>query len=125
MIVWRVLDLAARAHHVHMPTPIQREEKMVSNMKSTVVLGLFLALSQANAATAAEIKALAAIGIKGVFDELGPMFERSNGHKVTASYASLGGVVKQVQSGAVADIVIIPSAGIDILVKTARLCKVL
>ena len=69
---------------------------------------------------AAEIKALVALGIKDVVDDLGPKFEKASGNKLAIKHETLGGIVKMVQGGEIADIVIIPRQGIDVLVKDGK-----
>jgi molybdate transport system substrate-binding protein len=68
----------------------------------------------------AEIKLLCALGMKDVVDDLGPKFERASGHKLAIKFGTLGDVVKLVQDGERADIVIIPRQGIDTLVKEGK-----
>jgi len=76
--------------------------------------------AQAGIASAAEIKALVALGVKEVVDDLGPKFERASGHKLAIKFGTLGGVVKMVQGGETADVVIIPRQGIDGIVKDGK-----
>jgi molybdate transport system substrate-binding protein len=68
----------------------------------------------------AEIKLLCALGMKDVVDDLGPKFERASGHKLAIKFGTLGEVVKLVQGGESADVVIIPRQGIDTLVKDGK-----
>jgi molybdate transport system substrate-binding protein len=77
-------------------------------------------LAQAGTANAAEVKVLAALGVKDVVDDLGPKFERASGHKLAIKFGSLGGIVKMVQGGETADVVIIPRQGIDGIVKDGK-----
>lgn len=77
-------------------------------------------VAQAGIAGAAEIKVLSAIGVKEVMDDLGPKFERASGHKLAITFGTLGAVVKRVQDGETADVVIIPRQGIDTLVADGK-----
>ena len=77
----------------------------------------------AGIAQAAEIKALVALGIKDVVDDLGPKFEKASGNKLAIKFGTLGGIVKMVQGGETADIVIMPRQGIDTLVKEGKATK--
>ena len=70
------------------------------------------------AAEAAELKVIAAM--QPVLEDLGPKFERASGHKLAITFDTLGGVVKRVQGGETADVVIIPRQGIDRLVKDGK-----
>jgi molybdate transport system substrate-binding protein len=82
-------------------------------------IGLTFLLA-AGAAEAAEIKVLSAIGMQTVMEDLGPKFERATGHKLAVTFANLGGVVKRVQGGETADVVVIPRQGIDSFVKDGK-----
>jgi molybdate transport system substrate-binding protein len=89
--------------------------KIVVTGFATLVL-----LAHAVIASAAEIKVLSAIGVKEVMDDLGPKFERASGHTLAITFGTLGGVVKLVQDGETADVVIIPRQGIDTLVAEGK-----
>lgn len=71
-------------------------------------------------AKAAELKVLSAIGMQAVMEDLGPKFERATGHKLAITFDTSGGVVKRVQSGDAADVVIILRQGIDSFVKDGK-----
>jgi molybdate transport system substrate-binding protein len=64
------------------------------------------------AAQAAEVKVLSAVPMRAVMEDLGPKFERASGHKLAISFNNLGAVVKRVQDGEAADVVILPRQGI-------------
>ena len=84
------------------------------------VLAILTLLLQTGIAPASEITALVANGFRPILDELGPAFEKSTGHKLAVSYATVGAVVKRVQSGEIADVVITPRQGVDGLVKSSH-----
>ncbi len=71
-------------------------------------------------AAAVEIKVLAAIPIRAVMENLGPKFESATGHKLAIKFASLGRVLKVIEDGETADVVIVPEEGIDSLVKEGK-----
>lgn len=83
-------------------------------------LAVLVLLVQTGIADAAEIRLLNALGFKDVMDDLGPKFERASGHKLAIKSGTMGGIVKMVQGGETADIVIIPRQGIDDLVKDGK-----
>jgi molybdate transport system substrate-binding protein len=58
--------------------------------------------------------------IQEVMEDLAPKFERATGHRVVVTFDTLGGVVKLVQRGETADLVIIPRQGIDSLVRDGK-----
>ena len=69
---------------------------------------------------AAEIKIMSAAGFRPVMEDLGPKFERATGHKLAITGGNLGAIVKRVQGGETADVIIIPRQGIDGLVKDGK-----
>jgi molybdate transport system substrate-binding protein len=89
--------------------------RMVAAACATLAL-----LALAGIATADEIKVLSAVGLREVMDDLGPKFERASGHKLAITFGTLGNVVKLVQGGETADVVIIPRQGIDTLVADGK-----
>jgi molybdate transport system substrate-binding protein len=93
--------------------------KASCGMVTTALAGL-LFFGPTGIASAAEIKALVALGVKEIVDDLGPKFERASGHKLAIKYGTLGGVVKMVKGGETADVVIIPRQGIDGIVKDGK-----
>jgi molybdate transport system substrate-binding protein len=88
--------------------------------KAVAGLAALACFALAGITQAAEIRALVALGMKDVVDDLGPKFEKASGHKLAIKFGTLGGVVKMVQSGETADIIIIPRQGIDGLVKDGK-----
>ena len=77
-------------------------------------------LTQAGIANAAEIKVLSAGAMRPVMEDLGPKFERASGHKLAITFATIGAVVKRVQNGETADVVIISRQGIESFVKDGK-----
>lgn len=71
-------------------------------------------------ATAAEIKALSAIGMQVVMKDLGPKFENTSGHKLAITFAAPGAIVQRALGGEIVDIVILPRPGIDSLLKDGK-----
>ena len=92
----------------------------IRSLVAAANIGFMFLLVGGIAAEAAEVKVLSALGIKEVMDDLGPKFERASGHKLAFTFGTLGGVVKRVQGGETADVVIIPQQGIDGLVKDGK-----
>jgi molybdate transport system substrate-binding protein len=71
-------------------------------------------------ADAAEIKVLSAITMQPILEDLGPKFERATGHKVAFTFGNTRTVVKRVQDGETADVVIVPRQEIDRFVKNGK-----
>jgi molybdate transport system substrate-binding protein len=99
---------------------IKRGVTKVSRGIAAAGVAALICFAHAGVANAAEIKLLAALGVKEVVDDLGPKFERASGHKLAIKFGTLGGVVKMVQGGETADVVIIPRQGIDGIVKDGK-----
>ena len=89
----------------------------IPSMLSVVISSMLLAPCVADSA---EIKVLSAVGMKEVMEDLGPKFERASGHKLTIVFGNLGAIVRRVQDGELADIVVLPGQGIDGLVKDGK-----
>jgi molybdate transport system substrate-binding protein len=78
--------------------------------------GLFLF---APAASAAELKVLTTPALTEVWHELAPRFE-ATGHKLVIVYAPSGAIAKRVLEGETADLLVSTPAGIDALIRDAR-----
>jgi molybdate transport system substrate-binding protein len=83
-------------------------------------IGFMFLLVIGNAAEAAEIKILSALGMQAVMEDLGPKFERATKHKLAITFVTMGEAVKLVQAGETADVVVIPQQGIDSMVKDGK-----
>lgn len=99
---------------------VKKDAAKVSIRKVAVGLAALACFAWAGMSHAAEIKALVALGIKDVVDDLGPKFEKASGHKLAIKFGTLGALVKMVQGGETADIVVMPRQGIDTLVKEGK-----
>jgi molybdate transport system substrate-binding protein len=73
------------------------------------------------AAHAAEIRVQSAVGFKPVMAEAAAAFEKTSGHHVEVMYGTLGQVQKRMESGAPADVVVIPRQGLEALASQGRL----
>ena len=90
---------------------------MKRSLAAVASIGFVLFVMVNISAQAAELKVLSAFGMQSVLEEVGPKFEAATGHKLAVSFATGGGVVKRVQDGDAADVVITVQQGIDTLVK--------
>lgn len=81
-------------------------------------VGLVIA-AQAGLAAAADLKILTTPALTEVWHELAPRFE-ATGHKLNIVYAPSGAIAKRVLDGETADLLISTPAGIDALIKDAR-----
>src|SRR5262245_52631502 len=71
-------------------------------------------------ATAAEINVIASTAMREVLEELGPMFERATGHKVTVTFLSGAVLPVRLKEGARADLVVTTPETVDDLVKAEK-----
>jgi molybdate transport system substrate-binding protein len=74
-----------------------------------------------NVATAAEIKVIGSPGFREAYQDLLPGFEKATGHHVTTIWGGVNEIAKRVADGETADIVILPAAQIDDLIKRGKL----
>ena len=75
-------------------------------------LGLILT---AQLAAAAELKVLTAGAMKEVVLSVVPEFEKATGHKVTVMNATVGALVKRIESGEAFDLAVLTPAAVDAL----------
>src|SRR5213592_2887663 len=75
----------------------------------------------AGVAHAAEIKVIGSPGTKEPYTLLVPDFEKASGHKVVTIWDGVNNVHKRVAGGEVADVVMVPVAQIDDLIRQGKL----
>jgi molybdate transport system substrate-binding protein len=92
----------------------------IRSLVAAANIGFMFLLVVGIEAEAAELKVLSSIGMQTVMEDLGPKFERATGHKLAITFDTSGGVVKRVQGGDTADVVVIPQQGIDSFVKDGK-----
>ena len=86
-----------------------------------IAFAILLLLSVA--AAPAELKVMSAVGVQEVMEDLGPMFEQVSGHKLTIVFDPLGRVLKRIDDGETADVIVLPAQGIDRLVKEGKVAS--
>src|SRR5260370_22626216 len=84
-------------------------------------LGAVGAIMAAAVANAAEIKVIGSPGTREPYTLLLPGFEKATGHKVATTWGGVNAVAKLVADGEVADVVMLPAAQIDDLIKLGKL----
>ena len=72
-------------------------------------------------ADAAEIKLVASNAVKEAYTQLLPAYEKASGNKVSVSWGGTADIMKRINSGEIADVVIITDAGIENLTKGGKL----
>jgi molybdate transport system substrate-binding protein len=81
----------------------------------------FTVLANSVPAVAADIRVLCSNGLKAVFEELAPQFERTSGHKVNVTFGLAAGFKQQIDAGQAFDVAILTPALIDDLIKSGKL----
>lgn len=71
--------------------------------------------------TAAELKVYSTIGVQGAVEELASQFEQASGHHLVMTWATAPMLVKRLQGGETADVMILNLAGIDTMSKEGRI----
>lgn len=76
-------------------------------------VGAMMLLTYSFAATAGEVKVIAAASMTAVFRELGPRFENDTGHKLVTKFATSAVVKREIDAGETFDLVISNTSAID------------
>jgi len=83
----------------------------------TAAIGFALLLVQCFAAQAAEVKVISGVAMRAVWEELGPQFERSSGHKLTIWYGYRASIRQRIDAGEAFDLAVFGKAGLDAYIK--------
>ena len=71
--------------------------------------------------TAVDLKVYSTIGVQGAVEELASQFEQVSGHHLVMTWATAPMLVKRLQGGETADVMILNLAGIDTMSKEGRI----
>jgi len=85
-------------------TPIARNAHCLPFIRRGALGALFIALSVS--ASAGEVTVAVASNFSAAFNKLAPDFERSSGHKLTASFGATGKLYAQIRNGAPFDVLL-------------------
>jgi len=94
--------------------------KMRSSLAAATI-GFALALVQALAAEAAEVKVVAGVATRPIMEELGPQFERATGHKVMIWYGVGGAIRRRLNAGEAFDVAIFGKPLLDEYTKQGKI----
>lgn len=92
----------------------------IRSVVAAAIIGLMFLLVRGTAVQAAEVKVLITNQMKTVMEDLRSKFEGATGHKLALTFDGVGAVVKRVQGGETADVIILPQEGIERLVKDGK-----
>jgi len=100
----------------------KHERKMIHKNKLLFMHSIVIALLvfAGNSVQAAELKIFGAIAIQEITADLAPKFERATGHKLVVIPDTLGGIIKRIEGGESADLVMLPVPGIANLVRQGK-----
>lgn len=87
----------------------------------TVIAALASLLALTGVAFAADIKVIGSPGFREAYQDLVPAFEKATGNKVATTWGGVNEIAKRVADGETADIVILPVAQIDDLIRQGKL----
>jgi molybdate transport system substrate-binding protein len=76
--------------------------------------------AQMTLAAAAELKVYSTIGVQGAVEQLVPQFEKASGHKLAITWGTAAMLVKRIEGGEAADVLILTRGSIDALAKEAK-----
>ena len=74
-------------------------------------------------AAGAEVRVLSAVGMRQVMLDLGPKFERATGHRLKVSFDSGGVILKRLEGGETADLIMINRSGVERLSGAGRVVQ--
>jgi molybdate transport system substrate-binding protein len=89
---------------------------MSRTMGRLAAIAVFL-IAQAGLASAAQVKVFSTIGVQAALEELAPQFEKATGHKLNITWATAAILVKRVQAGETADLMVLTKQSLDALTK--------
>ncbi len=92
---------------------------MIGLIGRLAALAVF-AFVQVNLAAAGELKVFSTIAVRGVVEEFAPQFEKTSGSKLAITWSTAALLVKRVESGETADVLILTRSGIDTLGKEGK-----
>jgi molybdate transport system substrate-binding protein len=72
-------------------------------------------VANVNFAAAAELKVFSTIAVRGAVEELAPQFEKVTGSKLAITWSTAALLLKRVESGEAADVLILTRSGVDTL----------
>ena len=87
---------------------------------AATVLGMLSSVVQSRAQVA-ELRLLAAVGVRQIVLELGTQFETASGHKLLSTFDASGLVVRRIRAGEQFDLVIINQPAIEALLKSGNI----
>src|SRR5262245_47948540 len=94
---------------------------MITRWFTIAICGVLLAAENAGVASAADIKFLSPVAMRGVMPDVVTQFERASGHKVTVEYATVGVITDRLLKGDAADVTIVTAPQMEELQKQGKI----
>ena len=94
---------------------------MIRRWLAVAICGALFAAIGASVASAAEIKVLSPVAMRGVMPDVAPQFERTSGHKLTIEYATVGVITERLLKGEAADVAIVSGPQMEELQKQGKI----
>jgi len=94
---------------------------MIRRWLAVAICGALFAANSASVASAAEIKVLSPLAMRGVMPDVALQFERSSGHKLTIEYATVGDITERLLKGEAADVTIVSGPQMEELQKQGKI----
>jgi molybdate transport system substrate-binding protein len=86
---------------------------------AATVVAAFASFTDTNVG-AAEVKLLAAIGVREIITELAPQFESTTGHKLVTTFDASGRIAQRISGGEAFDLIIINKPAIERIANTGK-----
>jgi molybdate transport system substrate-binding protein len=93
---------------------------MIRKVGRIAAIASFL-FASATFASAAEIKVFSTIGVQAALEELAPQFEKATGNKLTITWGTAAILVKKIQAGESADLLVLTKQGLNDLIKDNKI----
>ena len=90
-------------------------------MRKLIVYAAIVAILPVCRAEAAQITVMSSNGVREAVSELIPQFEKATGHRVQIIWDGTLNIKRRLDSGEVADLVVMPAADVDDLIATGKL----
>ena len=93
----------------------------IRSLSTAATIGFALSLMQGVAAEAAEVKVMAGVAMRAVWEELGPQFERATGHKLVIWYGFIGTIRERMEAGEAFDVAVFGKGSLDEYTKQGKI----
>lgn len=95
--------------------------KIVTKLIGRIAAIATILFVQVTLAAAAELKVYSTIGVQGAVEQLVPQFEKASGDKLVITWGTAAILVKRIEAGETADVLILSRVGIDTLSKEGKI----